>query len=368
MKEAEPEGIPQEGRPLLERLLFFLERPSVTGGEGPLCDDLEARVGGLPGWRVERVGNNLVVERAETEPSRRRMVFAGHLDTVPEPEGGIGVRLEDGRVHGRGASDMKSGDAVMLALIEDYDWSGSWAEPLFVFYEREEGPHAENGLGVVFEAFPRVLEAEAALVLEPTEGALEAGCVGTAQVEVRFRGRAAHSARPWLGENAITASGRFLAALHDREPEEVLVEGLPFYEVTTVTLARGGRATNVVPDEFVVNVNHRFAPGRGLEDVERLVGELLAPYGDAATFKVVDYAPSGPVALGNPVLERLVATGVEVRPKQAWTDVARFAEHGVPAANFGPGTPAQAHQSDEWMEVRLLGECYGRLARFLHHP
>lgn len=366
MRGAKPEETLRER--LLEDLMFFLERPSVTGAEGPLCDDLEARIRGLPGWRVARVGNNLVVERAEGEPSRTRLVFAGHLDTVPEPEGGIEVRVEDGRVHGRGASDMKSGDAVMLALIEDHDWSSSWAEPVFVFYEREEGPHIENGLGVVFESFPQVLEAEAALVLEPTEGALEAGCVGTAQVEVTFRGRAAHSARPWLGENAVTAAGRFLAALHERGPEEVVVEGLPFYEVMTVTVARGGRATNVVPDEFVVNVNHRFAPGRGREHVERAFGELLAPYGDSASFEIVDYAPSGPVALHNPVLERLVATGVEVRPKQAWTDVARFAEHGVPAANFGPGTPAQAHQSDEWMEVRLLGECYERLARFLARP
>ena len=350
---------------LLENLLWFLERPSVTGEEKRLCDDLEARVEVFPGWRVERLSNNLIVGRAEPDASRESLVFAGHLDTVPEPEGGIGVRVEEGRVHGRGASDMKAGDAVMLALIEDFDWSESWAEPHFVFYEREEGPHAENGLGQVFEAFPRVLEAGAALVLEPTEGALEAGCVGTAQVEVTFRGRAAHAARPWLGENALTAAGRFLDALHSREPEEVLVEGLPFYEVMTPTMARGGQATNVVPDEFWVNVNYRFAPGKSYEDVKSLFEGLLSSYDGAATFEITDYAPSGPVSLENPLLERFLATGVEVRPKQAWTDVARFAERGVAAANFGPGTPAQAHQSDEWAKVSLLDECYGRLASFL---
>jgi succinyl-diaminopimelate desuccinylase len=351
---------------LLDDLLWFLERPSVTGDEKNLCDDLEARIKGLPRWRVERLSNNLVVGRAEPDASRESLIFAGHLDTVPEPEGGIRVRVEDGRVHGRGASDMKAGDAVMLALIEDFDWSGSWAEPLFVFYEREEGPHAENGLGQVFEAFPRVLDAGAALVLEPTEGALEAGCVGTAQVEVTFRGTAAHAARPWLGENALTAAGSFLAALHDREPEEVVVEGLPFYEVMTPTMARGGRATNVVPDEFRINVNHRFAPGKGYEDVKNLFEGLLSGYPDGtATFEIIDYAPSGPVALENPILDRLRATGVEVRPKQAWTDVARFAERGVAAANFGPGTPAQAHQSDEWARISLLGECHERLRSFL---
>jgi succinyl-diaminopimelate desuccinylase len=351
---------------LLEDLLWFLRRRSVTGAEKDLCDVLEMRLARRPGWRVERVANNLVVGREVQDSSRERLVFAGHLDTVPEPEGGIEVRVEGDRVHGRGASDMKAGDAVMLALIEGFDWSESRMEPLFVFYEREEGPHAENGLGVVFEAFPRVLEAEAALVLEPTEGALEAGCVGTAQVEVVFRGQAAHAARPWLGENAITKAGEFLAALHERSPEEVLVEGLPFYEVMTPTLAGGGRATNVVPDEFRININHRFAPGRDMQDVRRTFEGLLAPFGGAA-FEVVDYAPSGPLALDNLVLRRFLEAGMEVRPKQAWTDVARFAENGVAAANFGPGTPAQAHQADEWASLPLLEACYSRLDAFLRH-
>jgi len=261
---------------------------------------------------------------------------------------------------------MKAGDAVMLALIEGFDWEASRTEPLFVFYEREEGPHIENGLGAVFEAFPLVLDAEAALVLEPTEGALEAGCVGTAQVEVTFRGRAAHAARPWLGENAVTKAGRFLAALHERAPEEVIVEGLPFYEVMTPTLASGGRTANVVPDLFRVNVNHRFAPGRDSEDVQRAFEELLAPFG-GTEFEVVDYAPSGPVSLDNPVLQRFLVADAEVRPKQAWTDVARFAQHGVAAANFGPGTPAQAHQADEWASLSLLEACYSRLDAFLRH-
>ncbi len=351
---------------LLEDLLWFLRRPSVTGAEKELCDDLEARLSARPGWRVERIANNLVVSRNAPDSSREKLAFAGHLDTVPEPDGGIEVRVEGDRVHGRGASDMKAGDAVMLALIEGFDWSESWAEPLFVFYEREEGPHAENGLGTVFEDLPLVLEAEAALVLEPTEGALEAGCVGTAQVEVTFRGRAAHAARPWLGDNAITKAGEFLSRLHKWESVEVVVEGLSFYEVMTPTLARGGRTVNVVPDSFRVNVNHRFAPGRDMEDVRRTFEELLAPFG-GASFEIVDYAPSGPVALDNPVLQRFLADGVEVRPKQAWTDVARFAEQGVAAANFGPGTPAQAHQADEWASLPLLEACYSRLESFLGH-
>jgi succinyl-diaminopimelate desuccinylase len=351
---------------LLEDLLWFLERPSVTGQEKPLCDDLEARVSRLAGWEAGRVANNLVVSRAEPDGPRDRLVFAGHLDTVPEPQGGLPVRAEGERVYGRGASDMKAGDAVMLALLENLPWEGSWAEPVFVFYEREEGPYAENGLEAVFAEVPEVLDADLALVLEPTAGALEVGCVGTAQVEVTFKGESAHSARPWQGKNAITAAGAFLEELHDREVEEVVVEGLTFYEVLVPTLARGGRARNVVPDEFWINVNHRFPPGKGIEDVRRIFEELL---GGSAGYEIVDYAPSGPVELDNPLLQRLIETetGLEVRPKQAWTDVARFAQRGVAAANFGPGLPAQAHQESEYAEISLLEGCYERLTSFLLH-
>jgi succinyl-diaminopimelate desuccinylase len=350
---------------LLEALLFFLERPSVTGEEKELCDDLEARVGKLPGWRAERVSNNLIVSRTLTDVSRERLVFAGHLDTVPEPVGGLPVRIEGDRVYGRGSSDMKAGDAVMLALLESFGWEKSWAEPTFVFYEREEGPYVENGLESVFEECPWVVDAELAFILEPTENALEVGCIGTAQVEVTFEGRAAHSARPWQGENALTAAGRFLATLHEREAQEIVVDGLSFYEVLSPTMARGGRAKNVVPDEFWVNVNHRFAPGLGREHVERVFEELLKEAGGRARYEVADFAPSGTVELDHPLIQSFVSSDLKVRPKQAWTDVARFAEHGVAAANFGPGLPSQAHQKNEYAELSLLLEGYEHLSTFL---
>ena len=353
---------------LRDDLIWFLERPSVTGEEAALCDDLEARVGELPDWNVERASNNLVVTRPEPDASRERVVLAGHLDTVPEPSGGLPVRVEGGRVYGRGATDMKAGDAVMLSLLERFPWAESDLEPVFVFYEREEGPFPENGLETVFSRMPHVLEAGLALLLEPTEGALEAGCIGTAQVGVTFRGYSAHSARPWLGTNAVTAAGGLLAELHGREIEEVEAGGLTFYEVLAVTMASGGTATNVIPDEFRVNVNHRFAPGRGVEHVRRTFETLLGGYD--AEYEIRDLAPSSPVALDAPMVRRLIqpsneAPALEVRPKQAWTDVARFAERGVPAANFGPGIPAQAHQDAEHTELRLLSLCYEHLERFL---
>jgi succinyl-diaminopimelate desuccinylase len=346
---------------LLDDLLWFLERPSVTGREKELCDDLEARISRVPGWRIERVSNSLAVRRESPDASREKLVLAGHLDTVPEPEGGLSLRVEGERIYGRGASDMKAGDAVMLALLEDFPWEVSWAEPAFVFYEREEGPYAENGLEVVFAGSPWVLDARLAFLLEPTTGALEVGCVGTAQIEVTFRGRPAHSARPWQGENALTAAGGFLAELHERQVEEVVVEGLTFYEVLVPTMARGGRAKNVVPDVFWINVNCRFAPGKDIGDVRRVFEELLEGRAD---YEVADYAPSGPVELDNPLLQRLIGRGLAVRPKQAWTDVARFAERGVAAANFGPGLPSQAHQRAEFAELPLLERCYERLRSF----
>jgi succinyl-diaminopimelate desuccinylase len=259
---------------------------------------------------------------------------------------------------------MKAGDAVMLALLEDFPWDLSWAEPAFVFYEREEGPYAENGLERVFAQSPWVLDADLALIMEPTAAAIEVGCVGTAQIEVTFRGRAAHSARPWQGENALTAAGWFLASLHERQVEEVVVEGLTFYEVLVPTMARGGRAKNVVPDVFWINVNYRFAPGKTIEDVRQVFEELLE---GGADYEVADYAPSGPVELDNPLLGRLIETGLSVRPKQAWTDVARFAERGVAAANFGPGLPSQAHQRAEFAELPLLESCYAHLGSFFRH-
>jgi succinyl-diaminopimelate desuccinylase len=347
---------------LLEYLLFFLERPSVIGEEKALCDDLEARIAGLPEWETERISNNLSVRRKERDPSRPRVVFAGHLDTVPEPEGGLEVRVEGDRVYGRGASDMKAGDAVMLALLEGFDWDEGRFEPTFVFYEREEGPYAENGLEAVFAGSPWVLDADLAIVPEPTAGALEVGCVGTSQIEVTFRGKSSHAARPWQGENALTKAGEFLASLHGRQAKPVVVEGLTFYEVLTPTMARGGRAKNIVPDTFWVNVNHRFAPGKDIEDVRHLFDGLV---GDSASYEIPDFAPSGQVALDNPLLQELVATGLEVRPKQAWTDVARFAERGVPAANFGPGLPSQAHQDAEHAELPLLEQCYRHLETFV---
>ena len=350
---------------LQENLLWLVEHKSVTGSETALCDDLEQRLRALSGWEVHRTGDNLAVRRAaeNRDAARPKLAFAGHLDTVPHPEGGLSVRIEGDRLYGRGSTDMKAGDAVMLALLEGLEWERSWAEPAFVFYAGEEGDYDKNGLEEVFQELPWVLEADLAFCPEPTENRLELGCVGTAQVGVTFRGTAAHSARPWLGENALTKAGEVLAELHAREPEEREIDGLTFREVMTATRAEGGVANNVVPDAFRVNVNYRFAPGKERPDVERAFEELLR---GRAEFEVWDYAPSGPVDRSHPLLQRFIeATAPEVRPKQAWTDVARFATRGVSAVNFGPGTPEQAHQREEHASLALLEECHAKLEDYL---
>ena len=349
---------------LLEDLLWFLERPSVTGEEKPLCDDLEARVSRLAGWETRRVANNLVVRRAEPDGSRARLVFAGHLDTVPEPQGGLPVRVEDGRVYGRGASDMKAGDAVMLALVEDFSWEDSWAEPLFVFYEREEGPYAENGLELVFAEVPDVLDADLALVLEPTAGALEVGCVGTAQVEVTFKGKL-RPLRPAVAGGERHYGGRRVSGGDARKAGGGGRRGGTDLLRGARADAGAGRAGQERRPRRVLDQRQPPFPARqGIEDVRSVFEGLV---GGDARYDIVDYAPSGPVELDNPLLRRLIEPGLEVRPKQAWTDVARFAQRGVAAANFGPGLPAQAHQEAEYAELPLLERCYERLASFLMH-
>jgi succinyl-diaminopimelate desuccinylase len=229
-----------------------------------------------------------------------------------------------------------------------------------VFYDREEGPYTENGLGPLL-AGGHVPKLSAAICLEPTDNRIEMGCVGSLHATVRFRGQAAHSARPWEGKNAVLAATPLLARLASLERKAVQRGGLTFYEVTQPTFASGGRARNVVPDLFELNLNYRFAPGTSLEQAKARVADLV---GDGE-IEFTDLSPSGPSCEGNPELQRLRAAGVPVEAKQAWTDVARFGVHGIDAVNFGPGNPAQAHQVDEWCESPALARAFELLQAWL---
>ncbi len=346
---------------LAARTLELCRIPSPIGEEAALCDRLarfaEER---LPGWPLRRVGHSLVVG----EPARDRPTVAlvGHLDTVPLfPEDGP-PRREGGRIVGKGASDMKGGLAVALELCERVP-AGARIRPLLVLYEREEGPYSENGLEGLFAAgaIPKV---DLALCLEPTDGAVQAGCVGSLHATVRFRGRAAHSARPWEGRNAVHAAGPLLAALERTPAREVVADGLSFREVFSVTRLSGGKARNVVPDLCELNLNYRFAPGKSLAEAEAELRSLCGEHG-ASEVEPTDLSPSGAVCLGNPLVRRLLAQGIRAEPKQAWTDVARLAQWGIDAVNFGPGQPSQAHQAGEWAEIERLETVYRLLERLL---
>lgn len=348
-----------EGR-LVSSLLELLRIPSVTGDERALADALARR---YRHEEVRRLGDSLIV--GVEDPDRPNVLLVAHLDTVPPATSDGPPGLRDGRVVGRGASDMKAGLAVAMDVFEDPALRAGPHNTLLVAYAREEGPNADNELGPLLAAAAELRDADLAIVLEPTDLEVQLGCMGALHAEVAFAGRAAHSARPWQGENALTAAAPFLAELHGLAPRDVTVDGLGYREVVVATQAWTGSARNVVPDRFTVNVNYRFAPDKGLEAAEARVRELVA---DRAAVTVVDRAPAGRPFRDAPLVSRfLSAVGATMGPKQAWTDVARFSEVGVPALNYGPGSTAQAHQAGEYVLVEDLLAARAGLARFLSH-
>jgi succinyl-diaminopimelate desuccinylase len=341
---------------LVDDLRWLIDIPSETGSERALRDAIAERLGAVTD--VEIVGESLV---AGNRTGRPRIDLYGHLDTVPV-NGNLPSSLSGGRVFGLGASDMKAGLAVMLAALEDDEVRSGPYDVVGVFYDAEEGPADENGLEGVLDAVPHLTDAEVALVLEPTDNELQLGCQGTMNATVTFYGTAAHSARPWLGANAVTAAGRWLAEMHERPARDVEVDGLTFKETFVVTTAAGGRARNVIPDEFVVNVNHRYPPDRSPEEAEAILRAACAAADDV---DVVDRAPAAPLVRDNPHVGRLEAAVPTVSAKTAWTDVARLAGRGIPAVNFGPGEVALAHRADESVAVSALETGWGILRRFL---
>ena len=344
---------------------------SPIGEEKALCDEVER-------WarerfpHVHRIMNSLVVRvdgdvavTAAPGLARPLVALCGHLDTVPIHLADRGPpRLDGTRLQAPGASDMKSGVAVAMELASRLPREERFADLALVLYSREEGPFLENELGPVLEKAPEVRGAALAVCLEPTDNRLELGCVGSLHATFAFAGRAAHSARPWQGENAVHKAAGLLAELGARQPREVSCGGLTYREVLSATRIEGGRARNVVPDRCALNLNFRFAPDKTLEAA---VDELYALGGrHGAEVEVTDRSPSCPPFADHPLVVRLrERSGASVEAKQAWTDVARLAAAGVPAVNFGPGAAAQAHQQGEWVEVDALFHCYRALEHFL---
>lgn len=341
---------------ITDTLAELIDIPSVTGDEEEIATAIEFRFRGR--FPTQRIGNSVIVGAPADD--RAFVALYGHTDTVPE-QGNRPHRIENGRMAGLGASDMKAGIAVMIHLLED---QGDAPLGLVgVFYDKEEGPAVENGLEGVLNEVSWLAGAELSVVLEPTDLHLEMGCNGVINADVVFAGHAAHSARPWLGENAVTKAGRWLADMHEREPEVFEVGGLDFREVFSVTKAEGGIANNVLPSTFVVNLNHRFPP---LFDVDEAEARLRSAAAAADEIVVKDRAPGAGVPADNAHLQRLAAlVGSEVRSKQGWTDVARLSARGIPAVNYGPGEVAQAHQASESVAIDNLAVAHDVLVELV---
>jgi succinyl-diaminopimelate desuccinylase len=342
---------------LLDSLIEIVNIPSVTRDEDELCTWLHDRYSDR--YPTVRIGNSLVV--GAPAPGTEFVVLYGHTDTVPV-QGEWRARVEGDRVVGLGTSDMKAGLAVMMELLDTGVRENS-GNLVCVFYDAEEGPAAGNGLEEVLNSVPWLIDADLSIVLEPTDLNMELGCNGVLNADIIFKGSTAHSARPWMGENAVTKAGEWLAGMHHREPELVDIGGLEYREVFSVTKAEGGIANNIIPGEFTINLNHRFPPIYSIEEAEERLREV-ASAADEVVIK--DRAPSGSVDLDHEGVQRLDALiGRERLAKQGWTDVARLTSRGAVAVNYGPGLVPQAHQVGEYVPIENMDVVYGVLRDFL---
>jgi succinyl-diaminopimelate desuccinylase len=339
----------------------LVDVPSVSGSEGRLADLVEQALRALPHLRVDRDGDAVV---ARTDLGRaQRVLLAGHLDTVPIADN-VPSRWVDGRLAGCGTSDMKSGDAVLLHL------AATLADPAYdvtyVLYDHEEVEAERNGLRRLVEHHRDWLDADLAVLMEPTDGRVEAGCQGTMRVRVTVPGRRAHSARGWLGDNAVHAAAPLLATLAAYRAREIDIDGCVYREGLNAVDIRGGVAGNVVPDVCTISVNFRFAPDRSEAQALDHVREVLAPYDVVLT----DSAPGALPGLGQPAARHFVDEvaapgGGGVTAKYGWTDVARFASLGTPAVNFGPGDPNLAHTREEHVDPAKITACTAMLRSYL---
>jgi len=337
---------------------------SESRQEQELVAWLEADLAGCPWLELTRVGDNLV---ARTDLGRsQRLILAGHTDTVPA-NGNERARVVGDRLYGLGATDMKSGLAVMLQAARTI------AEPAvdvtYVFYAREEIESSASGLAELLAERPDLLVGDAALLGEPTSAAIEAGCQGTMRIRVVLQGARSHTARPWMGRNAVHRLAGILTALADYDERRPVLDGCEYREALQAVRVEGGVAANVVPDRVELTLNHRFAPDRNGEAAEAHVRAVLEPWlepGDEVT--VVDLAPGAPPDLDHPLLAALrTRNDLAVDAKLGWTDVARFAAHGIPAANFGPGDATIAHTADEFVERDHLDQVWAAIADLLRH-
>ena len=345
---------------LLELTAELVDIPSVSFEEGPLVSLIEKELNAIPHLSIDRVGDNLI---ARTDFNKeQRLILAGHTDTVPG-DTESGSRIEGDTCWGLGSADMKGGIAVMLELarsVIDYAIDVTW-----VFYAREEVASEHNGLKEIFTEAPQLLTGDAAVLGEPTSALIEAGCQGTMRFLLTFKGERAHSARPWMGRNAVHRLSGVLDALENYQYREPLIEGCEFREALQAVGVEGGVAGNVIPDKATLLINHRHAPDRNSEEAENHVREFLGPYmEDSDMIELIDMAPAAAPGMDHSLLAS-IGEGIETRAKLGWTDVAFFSEQGIPAINFGPGDATLAHTADERVERENLEAAFETIRRVL---
>jgi succinyl-diaminopimelate desuccinylase len=336
----------------------LVDVPSVSGDEAGLADVVEAALRAqAPHLELLRSGDAVL---ARTNLGReRRVLLAGHLDTVPIA-GNVPSRREGDLLYGCGTSDMKAGDAVFLHLAATI--AAPRLDFSLVLYDCEEVEAVRNGLGRVERDHPDWLAADLAILGEPTNGGVEAGCQGTLRVEITTGGRRAHSARSWLGDNAVHAAADVLNRLRAYTPRDVDIDGCVYREGLQAVKIAGGVAGNVVPDECTVTVNFRFAPDRDAAAAEKHVREVF----DGLDVVLTDLSPGALPGLSAPAAQEfLAATGAVPSAKYGWTDVSRFAALGIPAVNYGPGDPNLAHTREEHVDTRLITDAVRVLRRFV---
>ena len=346
---------------LVELTRAVCDIESVSGNEKELADAIESALAKYSHLEVIRDGDAIVARTNFGHATR--VVIAGHIDTVPVADN-LPIKLlpmeREQVLWGRGTVDMKAGVAVQLKLAATLNKTNT--DVTWVFYDHEEVEASLNGLGRIARNRPDLLDASFAVLCEPSNAQVEGGCNGTIRVEVRARGVKAHSARSWMGKNAVHASAEILNRLNAYEPQSVEVDGLVYRESMNAVLISGGMATNVIPDECVVTVNYRFAPSKSGEEAAAHLCELF----DGFEIAMTDLSEGARPGLDLPEAAAFVAaTGSTPKPKYGWTDVARFSALGIPAVNFGPGDPNKAHADDENVPVSQIYACEAALRTWL---
>jgi succinyl-diaminopimelate desuccinylase len=348
------------GRRLATRTLELVDIASPSGSEEAVRTRLLELVPG--GMTLEHEADEAYFFVSAGRREAPLVVLAGHYDTVPA-QGNLPGRVDAEAVHGRGASDMKGGLAVAIELVRDLDTSPTLYDLGLLLFGREELPADRNPLPRLFAGSSTVHETALAVLLEPTDLRIQAGCLGNVVARLTFHGRSGHSARPWLAESALEKAVRGLLPLFELEPRVAVVGGLEFREVVSVTRLESGIADNVIPADARATLNLRYGPDRDADDAERHLRTLVP---EGATLDVLSHAPAGRVVTDAPLVRALrAAGGLELEPKQAWTNVADFASIGVDAVNFGPGHTEYAHRQDELVEIASLVSAYETLRRFL---